>query len=430
MNHKLNKYSVCFLLILACAFSSYAQRYTHQAIIKTDQHKGLYKIALNPDYKQYMSPNLHDMRIYDSAKKEVPYVVLSEPLLKSKSDFKEYEIISQKHFNANSTIHLNWHSTYAYTELIIKNASKESISNIAFNINNSDAYKYCAIEGSDDLKQWYSVSEKQELSLAYNDVYTNQYKCIYFPLTNYMYYRLLVEDWHSQPLKINSAGCFKNSVIAGKLNDLLFAKTITEDPKTKTTLIKLSFTNNQQINRIDFKIKEPRLYKRHVVLYAMRTHVIKMKTESYKENLYEFDLSSDKPLFIDVPPILEKELFIEIDNNDNPPLEIESITCKQLASYLICDFKANHTYTLMCGNELLKTPEYDLINFVSQVPQLLPEAAISPMTELKDTTPVELKKEVSFFETKQFLWICLVIGAIAIFLFSRSLLKDMGSDKN
>ncbi len=406
MNHKLTKQSICFLIILAFSFSSYAQRYTHQATIKTNQHKGLYKIALNPDYKQYMSPNLHDMRIYDTAKKEVPYVVLSEPLLKSKSDFKEYEIVSQKHFNANSTIHLNWHSTFAYTEVIIKNASKESISNIAFNINNSDAYKYCAIEGSDDLKQWYSVSEKQELSLAYNDVYTNQYKCIYFPLTNYMYYRLLVEDWHSQPLKINSAGCFKNSVIAGKLNDLLFAKTITEDAKTKTTLIKLSFTNNQQINRIDFKIKEPRLYKRHGIIYTTRTHIVKKKAESYKETLYEFDLSSDKPLFIDIPPLLEKELFIEIYNNDNPSLEIESIACKQLASYLICDFKANHTYMLMCGNELLKTPEYDLINFVSQVPQLLPEASTSPMTELKNTTPVEPKKEISFFETKQFLWIC------------------------
>lgn len=430
MNNKLTKQRIYFLIIVGFSFSSYAQRYTHQATIKTDQRKGLYKIALNPDYKQYMSPNLHDMRIYDSAKKEVPYVVLSEPLLKSKLDFKEYEIVSQKHVDANAAIHLNWHSTYAYTELIVKNATKESISNIAFNINNSDAYKYCAIEGGDDLKQWYSVSEKQELSLAYNEVYTNQYKCIYFPLTNYMYYRLLVEDWHSQPLKINSAGCFKNSVIAGKLNDLLFAKTITQDSKTKITLVKLSFTYNQQIDRIDFKIKEPRLYKRHVVLYAMRTHIIKKKTEQYKETLYEFDLSSDTPLFIDVPPLLEKELFIEIDNNDNPPLEIESISCKQLASYLICDFKANHTYTLMCGNQLLKTPEYDLINFVSQVPQLLPEASVSPITKLKNITPVELKKEISFFETKQFLWLCLAIGAIAIFLFSKSLLKDMGSDKN
>ena len=105
VNHKLTKNqlykmkSITYLFLLL-AFSLSAQRYTHQAIIKTDQHKGLYKIALNPDYKQFMSSNLRDMRIYDSTKKEVPYVVLCEPLLKSKSDFKEYEIVSQKHVKA------------------------------------------------------------------------------------------------------------------------------------------------------------------------------------------------------------------------------------------------------------------------------------------------------------------------------------------
>ncbi len=408
-------------------FIAKAQVFTHEAKISTIKESGLHKIALTPNYKQYMSYNLHDMRIYDSTHKEVPYIILSEPLLKSKSDFIPYEIVSQKHFNANSTIHLNWHSTYAYTEVIIKNANKESISNIAFNITNSDAYKYCSIEGSDDGKQWYSVSQLQELSLAYNDVYTNQYKCIYFPLTNYTYFRLLVEDWNSQPLKINSAGYFKNSVIAGKLNDVLFSKTITSDLKTKTTTIKLALTNNQEIDRIDFKIKEPRLYKRHATIYVNRTRTYKKKTEHYRETLFNFELSSDKPLFIDVPKVLEKELLIEIENKDNPILEIETLTCKQLASYIICDMKANQSYCISCGNEKLNLPEYDLINFVSQIPQLLPEAAIGAITEIKNATPIVTTKEVSFFETKPFLWICLVIAAIVIFLFSRSLLKDMGN---
>ena len=422
------KKTICTLLLFSLAlFSLQAQVFKHQAKITAVKENGLHKISLNPNYKQFMSTNLHDMRIYDSAHKEVPYIVLSEPLLKSKSDFISYEIVSQKHFSANANIHLNWHSTYAYTELIIKNAAKESISNIAFNITNSDAYKYCSIEGSDDGKQWYSVSELQELSLAYNDVYTNQYKCIYFPLTNYAYFRLLVEDWHSQPLKINSAGYFKNSVIAGKLNDVLFSKTLTEDVKTKTTTIKLALTNNQEIDRIDFEIKEPRLYKRHAIIYVNRARTYKNKTENYRENLFEFELSSNKPLFIDVPNLLEKEVFIEIENKDNPVLEIEKLTCKQLASYIVCDFKANHTYSLYCGNDKLKTPEYDLINFVSKIPQLLPEATMGDITETKNTTPIVTTKEVSFFETKQFLWLCLVLGAIVIFLFSRSLLKDMGN---
>lgn len=402
-------------LAICCINSLLAQSFSHEAIINGITKDSLYKIPLNPKYKQFMSSDLHDTRIYDSKNKEVPYVILCEPLLKAKSDFVPYEIVSQKHFNS-------------FSEIIIRNANKDKISNIAFNINNSDAYKYCSIEGSDDMEQWYSVSELQELSLAYNELYTNQYKCIYFPLNEYQYFKLTVDDWYAQPLKINSAGCFKNSVIAGKLNEVTFTKTISEDIKNKKTIIHLSFSDNQAIDRIDFKIRTPRLYMRHAIIYANREREAKHhQKEHYKETLFEFDLKSDNVLFFDVPQLNEKDLFIEIENKDNPALEIETISCKQLASYLVCDFVANQNYTLKCGNDKLKQPEYDLINFVARIPQLLPEAQLEPMKVLtKEVEPALKEKEKSFFETQQFLWLCLGIGSIIIFLFSRSLLKDMG----
>ncbi len=406
---------LCFSIVLLICYRAtvFSQAFTHEAALGAITKDFLYKIPLDPGYKQYMSTDLHDMRIYDSKQKEVPYVVLSEPLLKAKSDFVAYEIVSQNHFST-------------YSEIIIRNPNKDKISNIAFNINNSDAYKYCSIEGSNDKKQWYSVSELQELSLAYNELYTNQYKCIYFPMNDYEYFRLSVDDWNSHPLKINSAGCFKNSVIAGKLNEVSFTKTISEQPKTKTTLVRLAFPNNQTINRIDFKIKSPRLYSRHAVIFANRSQTTKNHTENYRDVVYEFELRSDNVLFFDVPALNDKELFIEIENKDNPPLEIESISCKQLASYLVCDFTANEAYTLKCGNKDLKLPEYDLVNFVAQIPQLLPEVKLSPIKEMpKQEVKIE-QKEKSFFETPQFLWLCLGAGAVIIFLFSRSLLKDMG----
>jgi hypothetical protein len=400
---------------IICINSLVAQSFLHESLIKGIHKDSLYKIPLNPHYKQFMSLDLHDMRIYDANQKEIPYVVLSEPLLKAKSDFVPYEIVSQKHFNS-------------YSEIIIRNSNKDRINNIAFNINNSDSYKYCSIEGSDDMKQWYSVSELQELSLAYNELYTNQYKCIYFPLNEYQYFKLTVDDWYAQPLKINSAGFYKNSIIAGKLNDVSFTKAISEDTKNKKTIIHLSFANNQAINRIDFKIKSPRLYMRHAIIYASREReVMRHQKEQYREILFEFDLKSDNVLLFDVPQLNEKEVFIEIDNKDNPALEIETISCKQLASYLVCDFKANQNYTLKCGNDKLKRPEYDLVNFVSQIPQLLPEAQLEPIKALvKEDVPVIKEKEKPFFETQQFLWLCLGIGIVIIFLFSRSLLKDMG----
>ncbi|MES2762839.1 MAG: hypothetical protein V4677_11560 [Bacteroidota bacterium] len=402
-----------FILNVICSGSLQGQSFTHESVLSGINKDSLYKIPLTPEYKKYMSPDLHDLRIYDAKQKEVPYVVLSEPLLKAKSDFISYEIVSQNHFST-------------FSEIVIRNPNKDKISNIAFNINNSDAYKYCSIEGSNDKRQWYSVSELQELSLAYNELYTNQYKCIYFPLNDYEYFRLTVDDWFSHPLKINSAGCFKNSVIAGKLNEVVFTKTISEDAKNKKTLIHLSFTNNQQVDRIDFKINAPRLYMRHAVGYVNREQTLKHKTETYKEVAFEFDLKSDGVLFFDLPNLNEKELFIEIENKDNPPLEIESISCKQLASYLICDFLAGQTYTMKYGDKELKLPEYDLGNFVSQIPQLLPEATIGMVKELaKSPNETVTKREPTFFETQQFLWLCLGLGAIIIFLFSRSLLKDM-----
>lgn len=404
-------------LIVASVSSINAQSYTHQTTIGGIKANGLYKIALDPEIKQYMTSDLHDTRIHDSANTEVPYVILSEPLLRSKSDFIPYEIVSQKHFNT-------------YSEIIIHNPNKDKISNIAFNINNFDAYKYCAIEGSEDMKQWFSVSAQQELSLAYNEVYTNTYKCIYFPLNNYQYFRLLVDDWHAEPLKINSAGYFKNSVIAGKLNDVVFTKTISEDKVYKKTTIKLSFSNNQHLDRLDFKIKSPRLFMRHATVYVNRERKLKHdKIEKYKETLFGFDLSSDGALMFDIPYLNEKEVFIEIENKDNPPLEIESIGCKQLASYLVCDLNANNKYTLRLGNDKLKLPEYDLSNFVSSIPQLLPEASLDGIKEIPKIQAENTVKEKSFFETKQFLWLCLGLGAIIIFFFSKSLLKDMANKK-
>ena len=129
---------------------------------------------------------------------------------------------------------------------------------------------------------------------------------------------------------------------------------------------------------------------------------------------------------IDVPHLWAKDVWIEIENKDNPPLEIASIQCRQLKSYLIGDLKASQNYTLSYGNWALKVPEYDINHFTSQIPERLPEARLSESVQ-KNTVILPIKpKEIAIFETKSFLWLCLGVIAIVILLFSRSLLKDMG----
>lgn len=400
------------VLTFAGSITATAQSFTYEGAIGPVDKSGLYRIALSPQLRKYMSSDLHDLRICDSAGHEVPFVQVSEPLLKEQRDFIPYEIVSQSHLKNHSTI-------------IIQNQSRDRISNISFNIANSDAFKYCAVDGSNDQLQWYSVSALQELSLAYSNNYTSTYKCIYFPLSDYRYYRLTVEDWHSQPLKINAAGYFRNSKIAGKLNSLDAKPAIKEVPEQKLTRVQLTFDNSQEINRIDFRISAPRLFKRHVTVYADRTRREKHSDVTEKQELFSFELSSDKPLWVDVPALREKEIWLEIENKDNPPLAIDSIQCRQLAGYLVCDLSAGNRYTLKCGNRALHIPEYDLANFVSATPQLLPEA---PVAALKAIPPPAEKKsaEASFLASKGFLWLCLGLGGLVVLLFSLSLLKDMG----
>ncbi len=403
--------------LILCGFCLKISGQSHSTILKRISRDTLYKISLPPAYKQHMAADMHDVRIFNSKKQEVPYIILSEPSRQKETNFIAYEIVSQTHFKT-------------FSEIVISNKNKDKISNIAFNINNSDAYKYCSVEGSNDGKQWYAISELQELSLLYNGAYTNQYKAIYFPLSDYLYFRLTVDDWLSHPLKINSAGYFKNSVIAGKFYDVLYSKEILQNEKSKTTTIHFKFNNNQAINRLDFTIKAPRLFLRQAIIYVNRQTQIKNKHENYREELAQFEINSDKPFLFDVTEINEKEFFVEIKNKDNQPMQIEDVKCKQLASFLVCDLNANETYSLTMGNKNLKTPEYDLQNFITQVPQLLPEAALCQLIKIESNIPKPQVKNISFYETSQFLWVCLAIGCIVIFLFSRSLLKDMGENQN
>ena len=420
-NNKYQQMKKLFLILcLLTGLSISSQTFKHQASINTNTTVGLQKIEMTPSHKQFMKSNFCDVRIFDSSQVEIPYIILSEPVVKSKTDFIEYPIISQKHFGT-------------YTEIIIENKNHDKLSNIAFNINNSDALKYCSIEGSNDAKQWYTVSALQELSLSYNENYTNQYKCIYFPLNDYAYFKLLIDDWKGfgidwlseAPFKVNSAGYFKNSFISGKLNSVSFLQSITTDSKAKTTTVKLTFNNNQSINHIEFSVSNPRLFLREAVIYTLDEVKEKNKPSRFVRNTNcTFELNSEKPLIFDIPEVLSREVFIEIVNNDNQALQIDSIKCKQLASYLVFDVAKNKSYTLKCGDEKLNRPTYDLINFVKESPQLLPAATLSEFKELATDAAVAAP-EKKFYETKLFLWICVIIGALAIALFSYKLMKDM-----
>jgi hypothetical protein len=397
--------------------SAVGQQRIHTASVTPVEHTGLYRIRISAEWRSSMSRDFHDVRLLDSNGTEIPFVVASEPVMRPESGFEEYPVISQKHKKT-------------FTEIIVENTMRNKISNITFDFNNSDASKYCAVEGSDDMQRWYSVSAMQELSLGYNRDQTHTYKSIYFPLSSYRYFRLLIEDWTAEPLKLNKAGYYKSSVVAGHLDTIRILYTITKnnDKKTRITI----HPENNIIERIDLEITAPRLYSRYAKLVTekekKRRHHL---PEKYYENLGEFELRSDRPLHIETNGINEKDLILEIENKDNPPLEIKTISFLQLRAYLIADLISGKRYTLNWGDRNLKYPDYDLGEFITMVPQLLPETSMGEVKILvneKKSAPEYRQR--SFFESRTFMWLCIFTGAVIVGYFSFVLLRDMSRKQN
>jgi hypothetical protein len=107
---------------------------------------------------------------------------------------------------------------------------------------------------------------------------------------------------------------------------------------------------------------------------------------------------------------LLKNLRIVIDNQNNQPLQIDSITVKGYHHQLIARFQPEAKYNLFYGNKNAFKPEYDIERFANKIPENL--------------TQLQLGDEISNFKEKpnqqplfmNEVWLWLVMGVIIVVL--------------
>ncbi|MGZ3900970.1 MAG: hypothetical protein ACXVNQ_10995, partial [Bacteroidia bacterium] len=352
---------------------------------------------------------------FDKNKMEVPYFLVNESFNYSSTNFKEYEI-SDKEIGKGR-----------FTSFIVLNPDKKPMQNIVLCSSNSDAIKLCNIVGSDDKKQWYSISDHILMYNLFDENSIKVYRTLSFPLVNYKYIKIEINDLHTLPLNILKVGYFEGAISAGKLNTVKADKTeYLTNKENKASIYHINFNVPTIIDNISFKVKVPNFYKRSARIFVNRTRIVKHKEENYKEVVFEFELNSNTNTSFDLFNFREKEFEIEISNEDNPPLEFEAVELKQLQTYLVADFKTNENYVLFVGDKKLKAPVYDIEYFKNKISQFIPTLEVS---ELKPLPPVAaeliIAPEKHFWQEPWFLWGCITIASFLLFLFSIRVLKDM-----
>ncbi|HEX9979371.1 MAG TPA: DUF3999 family protein [Flavobacterium sp.] len=380
--------------------------------IEPVESSGLYKIQVPPKVRSFAGMDLHSFRIYDSQKQEVPYFVFPATAPPPSGKFYEYRVISRVKVPGK------------YSNVVFENTA-DSLRSISLFINNADVVKKYSISGSNDLKEWFGLINNGELHDLSNPDSTAAIKTISLPLSAYRYIKIQLDDKKTLPINISKAGNFTNTY-----TDVAFEEVVPEEITTtqsgKKTLIYIRFKYPELAERLSIEVPRPSYFVRQARIFTKSQRQIRRKIKWQEDDLAAFEINSAAPRTFSLPQIFTNEFWIEISNGDSPPLQISKLTFTRPVAAVAAELQPNEKYTITAGDPKLSMPDYDLSNLKDILPVDIPEAKITSVTIAEAEIEVRNRQ---FWEQKWFMWTCIVLGGIAIAIFSAGLLRDMKQEK-
>lgn len=397
---------ICYLLLILVSFFGYSQNFKGE--ISDVKTTGLNQITIDPNIRAVAKDDLRFLRILDAKQNQVPYAFVTQ---KSQSE-------SYSPFKMVSNISLQ----DSITTLIIQNEKRDKIDRLTLQIENTSLAKTYAVSGSNDGVTWFGLVENQILSDLATAKATSVSKTISFPTNTYKFLRMVFTDKNSLPLNIRSVGIAETQLVAEQLHEISdFTYEIKEDKIRKVTQIVFNANNQHQVDALSFEIATD-YFNRNAKMLVKRKRKSNVRESFYDEILGYFKLNSKQNRTIYFDAINEKSFIIEINNQDNQPLVISAIKVLQKPILVVSKLNAGENYQVIIDTTLSK-PTYDLEQFVAETAVRFPEVGISNFTksEIKKAEPLEK----AFWQTRLFMWICIVLGGALVAYFALGLLKDM-----
>lgn len=400
------------LFLLLALYPVFSQQYKWTSSLDSVIDDGFYRIQLPPAVTSRLKPDLSDIRILNKQKKEVPYIIQTEQPTSETILFREYKILSIEKGKKQTT-------------LILQNPDRSKINNIHLVIKNADVDKTLRLSGSNDRKEWYVIRDRYLISDVYSQTETSAIKIFDFPLSDYQYFKINISDSLSPPLNILRAGYYdvyrENAKYSETLTPLVTQR---DSSETKTTWVRISFPEPQLINKIDFTIIGPRYYMRHCELGIITDKSLQnKKTEKIFTPIKQFSFSSNGMNSLQLNDFRATEYFIKIENNDNPPLQLESVKCSQINHSLLSWLKKEGNYSIAFGNQKVVSPNYDLVNFKDSIDNVV-VLHPGPIISIGDEKPLEAKAEIGIFNSSTFIWIALAVVVAVLGFMSVKMLRE------
>jgi len=387
-------------LLALASHHAHAQYRAEASLDKVDK-EGFYQIPLTAPITALLSADYANLRLYDDKGVEVPYLIRRETQA-DQMVFSPFPIASNRSLKDSCTI------------IVLSNEAQVTVSSISLQMRNAAVYKNAQLSGSDDGKNWYALKERFVLGGASNPEQTFDFTVVDFPLSNYKFFRIWIDDKEHEPLNVIAAGRYELKAGTTGYVALNASKISPAVLKEKhITRIDIVLGTAQVVDKISWKVKGLPFFFRDCTVFRQVTRKDKKgKTIEAFEFVASTSIHSEHEPAVYFDPVKTKTLRLEIMDGDNPPLEIEDVQVHQLQRHLIAWLQPGKNYKMKFGDERsMHVPQYDLASFQDKVPQVLPVLQVAAPVNIVDK---DKSQPQPYFQSA--IWIWITIGGAMIVL--------------
>lgn len=397
--------NICLLIaFLFIYLQTNAQEFAYAAKIDTIKTSGFYKIPILPQVNAKLQLSSFDLRIVNEQNKQIAYIIEQEEAAFRAQHFIDFPILKKEKEKDKQT------------HITIVNATKQSINDLLLITTNMQAKRFVNISGSNNLNDWYIIKENIELENYFDNNQATFVQSIGLPTVNYAYFKITILGEDILPVNIVQAGIYTQNYTQGKYAELPIPSFKQIDSSNKKSYIQISFTDAYVIDKLKIEVSGPKFFKRNLNLYAGNTiNTSYPYTATINATTTQLSLAGLK----------SKNILLQINNDDNEPLKIQSIKAFQLQEYVLAYLEAGHQYKLLFGDSLAEQPVYDLAAFKDSINKNLPILNIGAIESIEyqsTTSPTSSSN-------KYFLWIVLFVVVLILLLFSYKMVQEIKRKK-
>lgn len=387
-----------FLSLFFCFAVIAVNGQKYRAAVQSIGSPGFYKIILQPALIAKSEAGLTDLRLRDAKGKEVPYINSWDVPVNKGRQFMVFPKV-EKGLQKDTG-----------TNIVVENKAKAPVGRIWVKVKNTDVVRSMDITGSDDLENWFAITEHVPLEgpdLNNNGDYVLS---IAFPPSNYHYLKILVNDKNKAPVNFLEAGIYIAPSLKDNYQSILPVK-LTQYDSAKMSYITVDLDDKYQVNKIHLNIKGPKYFNRPVYIYDGGQKVALL--------IDDIELNSAKGSDI-LLSVKTNRLLLKIDNADNLPLAITAAQVYQANQYIVSYLEAGE-YILVTGDANAKAPDYDLKFFKDSLRGFIPEVTHLDIVNNAGYHGVATKK----VKSKLIIWLSIIVSLLLLSTLSFTMLREI-----